>query len=219
MIDHHLQKQILHTLVGRESARFADLRPQTVDSNVATYHIQQLLKQGLIEKREDGRYYLTPQGKIAGTTVSLSKKELFHEAHTVLFLAAKNKNSEWLLRRRLVQPLYGMSGFVHGEPIACEPVAETASEIFKQRTGLSAQFEPRGSGYITLMEGDVHQSFIHFTLLYTEQFEGELLTSTNHGENYWYTGDFSEQDIIPSMKSLIDALENSNEHFYVELTY
>jgi hypothetical protein len=218
MLDHHLQKQMLYTLVTSESARFADIRPKTVDSNVATYHLRQLVKQGFVEKRANGRYYLTPEGKIAGTTITLGRKESLSQAHSVFFLALQNDKGAWLLRKRLAQPMYGKSGFVHGEPIAMEPIAETAQKILKEKTGLSATFSPRGSGYVTLLEGKAHQSFIHFTLLVGNDIKGKLIERVGNGENYWYDGDFSEDFLIPSMKPLIDKL-GSPEQFFTELTY
>lgn len=219
MLEHHLQKQMLHTLVKSKSARFADLRPKNVDSNLATYHLQQLVKQGLITKQESGLYSLTAEGKIVGTTVTLSKQEVLYQAHSVLLLAARNKEGAWLLRKRLAQPMYGKSGFVHGEPVAGEHITETAAKVFKAKTNLEAEFLPRGSGYITLMDGDKHQSFIHFTLLLAESVSGELASKVGNGENYWYVGDFEEPDMIPSMSSLIATLSKVKDHFYLELTY
>lgn len=116
--------------------------------------------------------------------------------------------------------MYGWSGFVHGEPVAGKPITETAAEILFKKTGLKAgNFTPRASGYVTFMEGDTHQSFIHFTLLYTENFSGELMNKAGNGENYWYTGDFQDQMMLPSMEPLINAIESDAPHSFFELTY
>lgn len=220
MLEHHLQRQMLHTLIKYDAARFADLRPKTIDSNVVTYHLQQLMKQGLIEKK-DGHYYVTAQGKIAGTTVTLTKSEQLAQAHTVFFIAAQNTDGAWLLRKRLFHPMLNKSGFVHGEPVAGQAISETAGEVFTEKTGLTAEsFQPRGSGYITLVnESGAPESFIHFTLLLAENISGELIKDCSSGENYWHTGSFDKDGLIPSMSTLMQKLTASDEHFYVELTY
>lgn len=220
MLDHHVQRQMLHTLIKYDAARFADLRPKTLDSNAATYHIQQLIKQGLAEKR-DGHYYVTAQGKIAGTTVTLTKAEQLTQAHTVFFIAAQNSDGDWLIRKRLFHPMLHKSGFVHGEPIAGQAIDDTAREVFQTKTGLVAKaFSAKGSGYITLLnEKSLPESFIHFTLLLAENITGELIESCSSGENYWHTGNFDSKDMIPSMAELMQYVTESNEHFYVELTY
>lgn len=220
MLDHHLQRQMLHTLIKYDTARFADLRPKTVDSNAATYHLQQLVKQGLIEKN-DGHYRVTAQGKIAGATVTLTKSEQLAQAHTVFFIAAQNDDGDWLLRKRLFHPMLHKSGFVHGEPIAGTPITDTVRTIFTEKTGLtSSTIVPRGSGYITLRdELGQPESFIHFTLFYAENISGELIEECGNGENYWHSGSFTGDDLIPSMQTLIRKLTASDEHFYIELTY
>lgn len=220
MLEHHLQKQMLHTLIKYDAARFADLRPKQVDSNIATYHLQQLIKQGLVEKR-DGRYYTTAQGKVAGATVTLTHTEQLAQAHTVFFIAVQNSGGAWLLRKRHFHPMLHKSGFVHGEPTAGQAISETAAVTLSEKTGLYASsFTPRGSGFITLLnEESLPESFIHFTLLLATNVTGELIPECGSGENYWYSGDFEGEDLIPSMPVLMDLLQQKPEHFYVELTY
>lgn len=220
MLEHHLQRQMLHTLIKYDSARFADLRPKSVDSNLATYHLQQLIKQGLVEKH-DGRYRATAQGKIAGTTVTLSKTEQLAQAHTVFFIAAQNAAGAWLMRKRLFHPMLHKSGFVHGEPIAGQSISETAAAVFTAKTGLQAEaFTPRGSGFITLVsEASLPESFIHFTLLHASGLSGELIRDCGNGENYWFDGSFDSNDFIPSMRILTQLLTTREGHFFVELTY
>jgi len=219
MIEHHIQRRILHALVKTDTARFTDIRPKNLDTNIVTYHLKQLIKQGYVKKNPDGRYCLTNKGKVIGTTIMMSKEDAFFEAHTVLLMALQNDSGQWLLRKRLAQPMFGWSGFVHGEPIAGQAIADTARQIFKDKTGLDAEFSPRSSGYVTFMDGDTHQSFIHFTLLYANKFSGDLLPKVGNGENYWYSGDFSDEKMLPSMKPLVDALNSDKNHTFFELTY
>src|SRR3954470_18798682 len=100
MLEHHLQKEILHALVLCDSARFAELKPHGVDGNIFTYHLQQLIKQKYVSKTAEGSYQLTSAGKRLGVTSELNAQERLEEAHPVIFLVVREGN-RWLLRRRL----------------------------------------------------------------------------------------------------------------------
>lgn len=219
MLEHHLQKDILVKLVVCESARFAELKPKNIDGNLFTYHLQQLIRQKYVKKCDDGSYCLTPQGKALGINSQLSPKEYLEQAHDILLLAVKKDNA-WLLRRRLAQPMFGRYGFVHGEPIATETITETATKILAQKTGLTAIFTPRGSGYVRIFLGDDLESFTSFTLLEATDVKGTLKPKVGNGENSWLEGpELTGDDMVPSMASLVAAIEKDDSFFFSELTY
>jgi len=220
MFDHHLQKEVVQKLVHVPYARFAELKPKGVDSNVFTYHIRQLITQKLIAKNEDGSYHLTPLGMASGITINLNSKMLLEQAHSVFFLMVRNEKGEWLLRKRLVHPTFGMIGFLHGEPNAHESLDKTASKVLQEKAGLTAKFEATGSGYIRILRDGSLESFTHFTLLRTNKVKGNLLPQTKTGRNMWLSKpNFSAPEMIPSMKALADLAENSKDFFFVELEY
>jgi ADP-ribose pyrophosphatase YjhB (NUDIX family) len=152
--------------------------------------------------------------------VTLSRKELLEQAHSILLMCLRTDEG-WLLRKRLAQPMFGRIGFVHGEPIAEEPAIDTAKRCFEERTSLRADFKPIGTGYVCLFQGDDLDSFTHFTLLYADKYEGELLAQMRNGENSWMpTPDFEDPAMIPSMPDLIKLIEARGEGlFYADLRY
>jgi len=218
MQDHHIQKDILYKLITSDGARFSELRPKNVDSNVITYHLKQLMAQKLITKADDGRYTLTELGKVKGINITLSKKELLEQAHSIILMVLRD-GDKWLLRKRKAQPMYDKIGFVHSEPIASTPVIETAKNEFLCRTGLTADFSPRGFGYIRLMRGDNLESFVHFTLLEAKTYSGKLQEHARNGENLWIENpDFQSSEMIPSMQSFVNQLDSPGI-FYLDETY
>ena len=218
MQEHHIQKQILHLLVLSDNKRFAELRPSKTDSNVFTYHLKQLIKEKLVIKNANGTYCLTPLGRVAGINITLSKKELLEQAHSILLLALITKEG-WLLRKRLAQPMYERVGFVHSEPLAHEPALMTAIRDFKERTGLTADFKPAGSGYVRLYSGEDLESFTHFTLFKASSCTGTLEPLMRNGQNFWVKDpDFTDPFMIPSMPDIARLLQ-SNEIFCTDLTY
>lgn len=218
-MEHHIQKKIVYYLITHSYARFSDLKPKNMDSNIFTYHLKQLMTRGLVSKNNDGIYTLTPLGKVAGINVTLNRDELLLQAHTVLFLALHSKEHGWLMRKRLVEPMFHKAGFPHCEPVATKDIKVTASEIFKEKTGLDTTFTPKGSGYIRLFHGTELESYVHFTFMYADNFSGELITQTPHGENYWYRGDFNSKEFIPSMKDIVDIFNTTNGYFFIDRSY
>ena len=220
MIEHRLQKEILHRLVLHERARFGELKPKDMDGNLFTYHLQQLIAQKYVEKHPDGSYGLTTTGKAVGINVTQSAQALLEQAHAIVLLAVRDTSGAWLLRRRLAQPNHGMIGFIHGEPVAEQPVAETARAILKRRTGLIADFTVAGSGYIRIFKGDALESFTTFTLLTALIEHQEPTAADETGENFWteHPG-FSAADMLPSMPDLVACLESGQAPFFCERTY
>jgi len=220
MQDHHLQKKILHTLVLNDDLKFSELRPKGVDSNVVTYHLKQLIADKLVIKTEDGKYRLTSLGRVAGINVSLSKRQLLEQAHSVILMCLRTEKEGWLLRRRLAQPMYRKVGFVHAEPVVEENAEETAKNTFKSRTGLEADFKVAGTGYVKLLKDGALESFVHFILMTADSYSGKLEPIKRNGENFWAINpDFTAEDMIPSMQAMVDALEKSDGIFFVDLTY
>jgi hypothetical protein len=206
MVDHHIQKRIISDLIICESARYAELKPSYIEGNVFTYHLQSLIRQKLIAKNNDGSYSLTNDGKLYGINSSLKAKELLEQAHPIILISVRD-GSQWLLRKRLVQPMFGKVGFIHGEPKAGETIQQAGSRILNYRCGLQGQLQVKGSGFVYLQTDELPIAYSNFTLLEATNLEGNLIETDAHGENGWYENpDFSADDMIPSMQDLSEAI-------------
>jgi hypothetical protein len=218
MIQHHIQRQILRKIMEGHT-HFGELIPDGVESNHFNYHLRQLIAQKYIEKTADG-YCLTVRGKMEATHVSQTAAERDVEPHSVLLLAVRNTQGAWLLRQRKVEPNRNLLGFVHGEPVAGEPVTLTAKTRLLAKTGLSAEFTVRASGLITIYKDGALESFSHCILLVAENPSGELIQQDTTGENSWISApDFSEDRFIPSMPLLISLVEGTHAAMYFDESY
>ena len=74
-ITHHIQKSILKYLTKQQTARYSQMRPPKVDSNLYAYHLKSLLKTGFIIKNNKD-YSLSPSGLNYVETVSLDKFQI-----------------------------------------------------------------------------------------------------------------------------------------------
>jgi hypothetical protein len=220
MVDHHIQKKIIAKLVDSKSARYGDLKPDSLEGNVFTYHLHNLIKQKLISKKEDGSYQLTAKGMLYGINSKLSSVDYLEQAHSVIFISAVNEQGQWLLRKRLAQPMYGYIGFMHGEPKAGQTIQQSAEEILKYRTGLRGDFEFKGSGYVHMHQKGETVAYTSFSLVTLKNIRGDFIAKDFHGENSWYNEAdiLSNENMLPSMTDIIKKIKEPGL-FFLEKSY
>ncbi|HET8884347.1 MAG TPA: hypothetical protein VFM68_02655 [Candidatus Saccharimonadales bacterium] len=194
---HHIQRTILDALATSHSLRFGELKPNDLDGNIFTYHLKQLVTDKYVAKQNDGSYTLLPRGK--EYIVHRYENPLL-QAHSI-FLTAVRRGDEWLMRERLVQPLIGMAGFIHGEPIAGEPVLQTATRRLKEKTGLDIPLSYHSSGLICISKDNTIESYSHALLLTGTTEQGMLITNDATGRNFW-SSDLDASDVLPSCRDL-----------------
>lgn len=103
MIDHHIQKHIIGVLIHQKYARFRDLRPPGVDTNLYSYHLKAMQKDGWVEKTLEG-YTLTQDGLAYVDRVSLKKLNIRSQPKIISMLVVQNSDGDVLLMRRTKQP-------------------------------------------------------------------------------------------------------------------
>lgn len=87
----------------QKNARFRDLRPERVDTNLFTYHLNSLVKAGLVKKGEQG-YNLSVAGLSYVDRVSSEKKAIRTQPKIITMLVVQNGDGDILLQRRTKQP-------------------------------------------------------------------------------------------------------------------
>lgn len=102
-VNHHIQKHILEVLMYQKIARFRDLRPVKTDTNLFTYHLNTLVKAGMVDKVEGG-YVLSPAGLSYVDRVSSEKKSIRTQPKIITMLVIQNEEGDILLQRRTKQP-------------------------------------------------------------------------------------------------------------------
>jgi len=204
MLDHHIQKSIVYDLAFAESLRFSDLKPDDLENKAFTYHLKKVMKAGLVEKLEDGRYGLTMKGRRVGKGALKKESRLLDRAYSILLLAVRNIDTdEWLLYKRQTQPLLGLTGFMQAQPVAETDARSTAQQTCFEQTGLRAEFDVQGHGYFKVYRAGELESFIHFTLLVAESSRGELLQTAESAGYFWQrTPNFERPDMLPNMRTL-----------------
>jgi ADP-ribose pyrophosphatase YjhB (NUDIX family) len=173
-IIHHIQKFIIDVLMYQKVARFRDLRPPRVDTNLFSYHLNSLVKLGMVKKVEGG-YALSTMGLSYVDRVSTEKKTIRTQPKIISMLVIQNSKGDVLLQHRKKQPYIDTwtlpYGKLHVEDIS---VKEAAQREAYEKLGLKDQaMEHAGDCYIRVHSesGLLSTTLAHVFRMYTDAIE------------------------------------------------
>lgn len=126
-ITHHIQKHIIEVLMLQESARFSELRPPKADTNLFTYHLKQLMKEGFLEKN-DRLYTLSTKGMTYVDRVSTSDTTVRSQPKIITMLVVQNSEGELLIWKRKRQPFIDAWTLPYGKLHIEDPSVEMAAK-------------------------------------------------------------------------------------------
>jgi 8-oxo-dGTP pyrophosphatase MutT (NUDIX family) len=102
-LQHHIQKHIVGVLAYKDTARFSELRPPGVDTNLFSYHLKSLIRDGFITKL-DKEYTLSGEGLGYVDRVSSATFTLRRQPKIITMLLIQNSDGQVLLQKRKKQP-------------------------------------------------------------------------------------------------------------------
>ncbi|MCA9348553.1 NUDIX domain-containing protein [Candidatus Saccharibacteria bacterium] len=219
-ISHHIQRRIFNRLVGAESMRYSELKPKELEANAFMYHLNELIKAGLVEK-QDKQYQLTETGKALATRFSIRESGIRLMPTTLSVIYLHSQDEQTLLYRRKRQPYIDALGFPSGKIHLGETLEEAAYRELEEKCG----YQPKEvkltlKGEFSLVSR--RDKFIENHVI-GHLWEGMVIdkkTHTNHaGETYW--ADWQAEDysqFIPGFKELIEASKQSNQ-FVLDLKF
>jgi 8-oxo-dGTP pyrophosphatase MutT (NUDIX family) len=154
-VSHHIQKYIIDVLMYVQVARFRDLRPPKTDTNLFTYHLNSLVKNGMVAKVEGG-YVLSLVGLSYVDRVSTQDKTIRTQPKIITMLLIQNSEGDILLQRRRKQPYINAWTLPYGKlHIDDLSVMVAAKREAKEKLGLIDQtMKHAGDCYIRVASGD-----------------------------------------------------------------
>lgn len=218
---HHLQLKILHKLTLTETARYSQLKPPTIESNLFIYHLKRTMADKLVVKNSDGTYSLSKAGLAYADKVSLSSFKLRSQPKIVNLIACSNRRGQWLLYRRKHQPFIGRSGFPYGKIHLGETIKQSSERELHEKTNLKTELTHRGDAYITVF--DDNELLVH-TLFHIHSGRnpvGSLKEATSIGYCYWADIDTKRPELyFPGFLEILKLLKRPNhERFFAEFTF
>jgi ADP-ribose pyrophosphatase YjhB (NUDIX family) len=196
------------------------MRPKGVESNHYAYHLDQLVREGLISK-DERRYSLTAKGLALADRVSHRDMTVREQPHIVTSLHITNDAGQVLLYRHAFQPYLNLYGPPQGRFHTGERIAQAAVRELAEKTGLTdVPLQHRGMAYVTAMRQGVPIS----TLL-LHVFSGTvpgspaLVAPTRNGSCSWMSAvELANAAYMPGYQEITEQLRNGkDELFFIEL--
>lgn len=208
---HHIQKHILSVLARQEFARFRDLRPPKTDTNLFSYHLKILIKQGFITKSESG-YTLSHMGLAYVDRISTKKFTVRTQPKIITMTCIEDDDGRVLLQQRDKQPYINAwtlpYGKIHDDD---NSIIDAASREICEKAGLMVK-SPRhvGDCYIRVrLEDDI----VLTTLAHI--FHARVSSGDAIGK-WWSVSDISNSQLAPAVLEIVDIVAKSESHFFAE---
>jgi 8-oxo-dGTP pyrophosphatase MutT (NUDIX family) len=216
--EHHLQKKIYNRLVGAESLRYSQLRPEGVEANLFMYHLKELIRSGLVEK-VDGGYSLTQQGRSTATRFSIREQGIRIMPSTISVIVLRSKDGEWLLYRRRRQPYIGSLGFPSGKIHLGDSLENAAYRELDEKCGYGKdEVALTWRGAFNLVEHELAGLKNHIIgMVWAGEVKDKRVFENHAGETFW--GDWTKEnydDFIPGFREIVSSL-NAHRFFGFEL--
>lgn len=201
---HPRQAQILTTLLFRERARFSDLNVTKITTDHFTFHVNQLLATGLIEKTQNKFYRLTVKGKEFANRFDTEKAKVERQAKVAVLIVVIKKD-KYLVQKRLKQPYYGLHGFPTGKVKWGETVSAAGRRELEEETGLKAKIKLVGVKHKMdyNREGHLLEDKYFFVMRATQP-QGTLVANFEGGQNIWLS-----REEINKLPDLFDGVDDS----------
>lgn len=214
-IEHHIQRHILSVLMYEKIARFRDMRPENVDTNLYSYHLKLLQKADFVQK-VDGGYTLGKAGILYIDRVSTSTLKVRTQPKVITMLVAQNSEGELLLYHRQRQPYTHQwtlpYGKLHIEDDSLEMSAKR--EAFEKLQLKDAKVTHAGDCYIRVRDKN---ETVMTTLAHIFRLESDDIVTD--GTQKWIKPHrLHEYDLAPAVEKVVARTFFRDDHFFEEYT-
>jgi hypothetical protein len=212
-----IQNHIISALKNAKNLRYSELMPEEeVPNDLFNYHLQFLVKKGLVNKQDEG-YSLSEYGvKLVADPYffgSDPKISSLYKMNVITIVSRKNgKQIEILNQLRKSNPSYGKVGVMGGIVQKGEHVEAAATRKLRKETGLTAQFRIVGmERRIMYVKGELFSDIL-FPIAYADECSGEV-KNTEYGDNMWVpideaiTNDSAQFDSIKGIITVLEAIK------------
>jgi len=217
---HYIQRKILNKLLYAESLPYSAMRPSDVESNHYAYHLDQLIKAGIVLKKDSG-YALGAVGLQLIDRLSQDTMTDRLQPHIVTAIDITNDHGETLLFKRNFQPYIHRLGFPLGKLHYEESLLQAATRELKEKTGLQhISLTQRGLLYVEAIQDGTTISKIvcHVFQGHVEASAKVMPENAMRGECLWMDHTvLSASDVMPGFFAIKKLLDNSDKLFIDEV--
>ncbi|HUC90073.1 MAG TPA: NUDIX hydrolase [Patescibacteria group bacterium] len=216
---HHIQKKILQNLLYASELNYAKLRPAGIESNHFAYHLEQLMRDGMVAKKGK-TYALTPQGLQLVDRLSQGKMAERLQPHIVTAINLQNSLGQTLLYERGFQPYLGRCGFPLGKIHYEENIKEAAIRELHEKTGITnAILNHRGVVYLESKIQGLTISKVMYHIFDGQSQAQPIDPDPTRGKSFWAdTGQLPDYRFMPGFLAIKKLLaETKSGLFFAEI--
>lgn len=215
VLRHHIQKYIIDVLMNQKVARFSQLRPLMVDTNLFSYHLKALQRDSLVIKT-DGGYTLSTVGLAYVDQVVSDTATGRQQPKIITMLLIQNSDGDILLQKRTKQPYIDCwtlpYGKVHKDDVT---ILEAAQRETYEKLGLSNQtLRHVGDCYIRVTDGN---AILSTTLTHVFRFETDHIPPSDIVKWVRPLG-LSNYPLAPAVEQIITRSFFGDDHFFAEMS-
>lgn len=211
--DHHIQADIFAKLRASDWLRYSQLKDPLLESSQFVYHLNELVRRGLIEKFDRGKYRLSKEGISLAQHFSSEKNALRVGVLSYSMIYVRSETGKWLLVNRKKQPFFGfyasLSGKIHmGETL------KQAAEREVSVLGLE-KLDLKYAGYISiLINGENIETHITGPIWFIDncpEFDTSKISKRSLSWENWQ--DLPYKKFIPGWKESVAVVESGKPDF------
>jgi ADP-ribose pyrophosphatase YjhB (NUDIX family) len=215
VLKHHIQKSIIKVLISKRIVRFSDLRPPKTDTNLFSYHLKALIKEGWVEKIEAG-YTLSVKGLEYVDRMNDQELNFRMQPKIITMLLIQNSEGDVLVQKRLKQPFINTWTLPYGKTL----IQDESIEFGAKRVALqSLNYLPEairhaGDAYIRVKTSEeiFSATFVHIFRFETDDIvESETL--------HWVQPlKLPRLALAPAVEEIVARCFFGDNHFFAEFT-
>jgi NUDIX domain len=183
-----IQNKIISKLKNAAVLRYSELQQKGVPNDLFNYHLQFLVKKGLVNRSDDG-YSLGDAGikHVADPDLAAEDEKIAStfKVNVITLVSRVQKGKIEILNQvRTSHPSFGKIGAMGGIVRKGETIEAAAKRKLKAETGLDAEFKILGIERRMMYIENKLFSDIFFPIAYSDHSTGELV-DTEFGQNMW----------------------------------
>lgn len=209
---HHIRKHIVRILAHRKWARFRDMKPRNIESNLYNYHLKELIKEGYVEHNPTKGYRLSPVGLRFVDHVSFDSFTPRWQPKILTKLVSINQSDQVLLWPKYKQPFIDKwslpSGKVHFDDVSLEEAMKREIGYFSNQP--AKDLEPAG---VVEYRAFIEDNLVTHTIAHV--FKGTINPSavTNLRTKWVSLEQLDELETSPGTRETIDRFISSDGYF------
>lgn len=212
-IDHHIQRHIISVLMYQKHARFRDLRPKNVDTNLYSYHLKLLQKRNFVTKDIEG-YTLGKNGMLYIDRVTTSTLKVRTQPKIIVMLVVQNGEGDVLLYRRERQPFTNQWTLPYGKlHLDDETLLAAAHREAREKLRIeNDSIRHSGDCYIRIKDKD---ETIMSTLAHVFRMEADDI-ELDERQQWVRPHRLNQYDLAPAVEKIITRSFFNDPHFFEE---